>query len=419
MESQRLKQAVGGRDLYIWGAHYLGLGLLRALERMGFTVRAFVDKNPLIQQGRPGGLTALSPQAFLAGDLSRVYIVIAATLYDEEIAAALSAAGLRDQLDFCRVADLRRFKYSIEVADRCNLKCISCPRGNFPGPAGGRMMDLETFEAVLDKIIREDPLVWEIELYRWGEPLLNPLLPRLIEAVNRRGLGAVISTNLNVGRNLEEVAAAGPRQIIVSASGFEASYEETHTGGCWPVFLENLNRLARWRERTDPPVEVEVYYHLYRDRRADYEKMRRLCQDLGLPLRPTWACLLPLDHLHRLALGQALSPEAEKAVALQPLPATELLEEVRAQALRPCGLKNLLAVTPDLRVPACSCWYDPALEPLTDNFLQTPLDQLAEARRRAELCRLCERERLHHFYLVWHEKGQMDGLSDPAPAAGR
>jgi MoaA/NifB/PqqE/SkfB family radical SAM enzyme len=352
----------------------------------------------------------MSPGDFLAGGLRDSYTIIAATLYDEEIAAALESAGLTDQADFCRVSDLRSFKYSIEVSGRCNLRCPSCPRGNFsPQPESG-LMSLETYEKILDKILAEDPLVWEIELYRWGEPLLNPLLPQMVRLGRQKGVGAVISTNLNVSRGLEELIKAGPRQIIVSASGYGDSYEKTHSGGRWPVFVKNLRDLVRWRKLHSQETEIELYYHIYKDRRGDFLKMRDLCQELGLPLRPTWACLLPLDHLHRLANGQPLSPAAAAAVALQPLPATELTETVKNQALRPCGLQNLLAITPELEVPACSCWFDPEIEPLTRDFLQTPLAELIAARRASGLCRLCKKERLHHYYLIWHEKGEMDAL---------
>lgn len=390
--------------LYIWGAHYLGLGLHRALKRAGIEVQGFVDKNPVIQQSKPGGLSVLSPEEFLRGPICDSYVLIAATIYDEEIADILKGAKRIDQQDFCRVVDLRAFKYSIEVADVCNLRCISCPRGNFSPQPKKSLMDLATFEKVLDKILSEDPLVWEIELYRWGEPLMNPDLAQMVEATNRRGVGAVISTNLNIGRGLEELVGARPRQIIVSASGYEDSYEETHTGGRWSVFLKNLRELARLRALYHPEMEIELYYHVYKNRKDDLVKMQTLCQDLAVPLRPTLACLLPLDHLHSLAQGSPVSVEAEKAISMQPLPATDLVEKTRLEALRPCGLKNLLAVTPGLEVPACSCWFNPNIPPLTKDFLNTPLGELIQARKNAELCRLCEKERLHHYYLIWHEK---------------
>lgn len=420
---QKLKQlaeTVQNRAIYIWGAHYLGIGLQRALERFGFKTAAFIDKNPLIRQSKLNGLNVLSPEYFLSVPPAASYVIIAATLYDEEIAHTLKECGRIDRQDFCRVGDLRRFKYSLEVADSCNLKCISCPRGNFTPQPKSSMMDMPTFEAVIQKILREDPLVWEIELYRWGEPLLNPLLPEMVEYAGRCGLGCVVSTNLNISRGLEDLIKAGPRQIIVSASGFGDSYEETHTGGRWPVFVKNLRNLADWRRKYKPEMEVEVYYHIYKNRQADYLKMRKLCDELGLPIRPTWACLLPLDQLHRLAVNEKLSPEAMKAVNMQPLPATDLIGEVKKQTLKPCGLKNLLAIGPNLEVPACSCWFDPAIEPLTRDFLQTPLAELAEARIKAELCRECEAERLHHCYLIWHEKGALSSeLAVEGDGAGK
>jgi hypothetical protein len=250
---------------------------------------------------------------------------------------------------------------------------------------------------------------------------------------NSRGIGTLISTNLNVAGGLEEMMAAGPSQVMVSASGFGDSYELTHRGGRWPVFLANLRLLAELKKKMDPGPEVEVYYHIYKDRTQvggdislfsdeqlqpsgpsaaygpirgdDFQTMRALCRELDLPLRPTWACLLPLDNLHNLARGRPVSREAEMVMDLQPLPARPLLAQVSREPLSPCGLTNILGISPELSVPACSCWFDPRLEPLTADFLATPLEVIKKARAESELCRLCQADRLHHCYLTWHEKG--------------
>lgn len=405
---EHLKKDIGPRDLYIWGAHYLGLGLLRALTRSGLSVKGLVDKNPLIRQSRPLGLPALSPEDFLAGPAAASYVVTAATLYDEEITAQLTQAGRREQADFCRVSDLRAFKYSIEVAGVCNLRCPSCPRGNFERQPPSGLMSLAVYERVLDKIIAEDPLVWEVELYRWGEPLLNPALPEMIAAARDRGVEVVLSTNLNIRQGLERVVEAGPRQMIISASGWGPSYEATHRGGRWELLLANLKRLVALRADRRPDMEIELYYHVYKDRSDDLLRMRNLAAELGLTFRPTWAGLLPLDHLYRLARGMPPNREVAATLGRQVLPATDLLPQVAGQPLKACGLKSLLAVTPELEVPACSCWFDPEEPPLTRDFLAAPLSELIEARRRTPLCRRCEAERLHHLYLIWHEKGSRE-----------
>lgn len=405
---EHLKKRLGERRLYIWGAHYLGLGLQRALSRAGLKVQAMVDRNPVIRRDRPGGLAVLSPEELLALPADSAYVIIAATLYDEEIAGLLSQAGRRDQTDFCRVGDLRSFKYSVEVSGTCNLRCPSCPQGNLARQHNGGMMSLQVYEQVLDKIIAEDQLVWEIELYRWGEPLLNPELPEMITAARDRGLEVVLSSNLNVQKRLDQVVAAGPRIMIISASGWDGSYEVTHRGGRWEVLIANIKRLIELRAALQPEMEVELYYHVYKDRHGDYLKMRDLAADLGLTFRPTWAGLLPLDHLYSLSQACPPNPDVARILEMQVYPATDLLPEVKKQPLTACGLKNLLAVTPELEVPACSCWFQPEEPPLTRNFLNTPLADLAEARRRTPLCRRCEAERLHHLYLAWHEKKGFD-----------
>ena len=71
------------------------------------------------------------------------------------------------------------YLYAIDIVGTCNLRCPTCPVGNFPAadrPKGFMAPDL--FERILAKI-RVDAVVAEPEvwLFNWGEPLLHPQLP--------------------------------------------------------------------------------------------------------------------------------------------------------------------------------------------------------------------------------------------------
>src|SRR5512143_4116551 len=80
------------------------------------------------------------------------------------------------------------FRFSIDVVDACNLRCVICPRGVYYKKSTANRMKLEVFERLLDKIVSECECQ-TIQLYNWTEPFLHPELDKFVAAVMRRGIG--------------------------------------------------------------------------------------------------------------------------------------------------------------------------------------------------------------------------------------
>ena len=202
-----------------------------------------------------------------------------------------------------------RYVYTIDVVGTCNLRCPTCPVGNLPDsdrPTG--FMPLATFRRVIDKIRAESPVdVPEIWLFNWGEPLLHPDLPAMIELLEARGLPSFLSTNLNVRKGLSEVIAANPGVIKVSMSGFsEATYPTTHVRGRLALLEHNLVRLRELIDEHGADTRVWVGQHVYRNNRDELEPVARLCRELGFEHRPIAAFYQPLEKLLALAEGEPL-----------------------------------------------------------------------------------------------------------------
>ena len=404
----QLHELLTQRRIYLWGARQLGFSIFEALARQGFEVEAFLDSSRDLQGQKVLGRPVLDPKSLLSQGPSDYLIIITSGFYYEEIAARCREAGLTEGRDFLLAADLQRFDYQIDVSGSCNLRCISCPRGNFrPQPAAG-FMSPANFELVLDKILREDPLVGAVALYNFGEPLLNPHLPEIIRLAARRGVRTAVSTNLSFRLDFTEVIKAAPTWFRVSVSGFgPESYEQTHTGGDWNLFLANLHKLKALKDEHCPDLNVEVFYHIYKNRRDDYLKMRDLCQSLGLPLRVRHAALAPLDVVRRFVRGQDLPPEAEAVRQLQILPLDEAMELARQQQSQPCPYQRCLWITWDLKVRECMEWFAPDLD-LAQNFLDSPLEELATARTNSAHCQSCMAESLHRCYLVYGDESLIE-----------
>jgi MoaA/NifB/PqqE/SkfB family radical SAM enzyme len=406
----RLHTAFGTREVWIWGAMIVGQGVCRALQRAGLTVAGFIDSSPAMQGQTALGYAVRAPESVL--DRARdgeAFIVIGSGHHDQVIEDRCRAHGLTAERDYLSSRRLNDIDPSVDVSGMCNLHCISCPQGNLSDRPPTGFMGLDAYNAILRKLLDELPFLGSIQLYAWGEPLLNRRLPDMIAATREARVLSAISTNLKTARDLEAVVAARPDWIKVSASGYGASYAIGHTGGDWERFLANLRLLSRLRERHHPELQIVLNYHLYRHSLGEsYRAMRALCDELGFVFRPNMAYLYSLDNVLDYVEGRPLSPEAERTLELMLLDIDSGLERARRRRHLPCPEERCLPINWDGRVRFCGVYFKPFI---ADDFLTTPLSEILARRQGSEFCRRCMSHGLHHYTAVYLEERILeDGL---------
>ena len=401
---QRLKRLLDGREIYLWGARQAGFSMFRVLKRLGYQPTGFIDSSASMKGASVLGLDVHEPRSILDGKGPRPFILITSGFFSDDIADTCREAGFDDDMDFISYAQLQAFDYQVDVAGACNLRCISCPRGNYPirPPAGN--MTARTYRQVLDKILREDPLVGVITLYNWGEPLLNPQLPEIVRHTNERGVHAAISSNLSLKIDFEDVIRARPTWFRVSVSGWGDRYEVTHTGGKWDLFHANLHKLRRYREEHHPGMLVEVFFHIYEHNRNDVPRLQELSDELGFTFRFRHAALAPLDNVEAFIEGAEMTPEARQTISLQSLKIGEAMERAREQRQRECFYERCLWITWDLRVAQCMEWFKPDLSLVEGDFLSTPLQDIIDARRGNAFCQRCRERAIHRCYIIYGDE---------------
>ena len=396
---EQLRRIADGRTVYIWGAMIVGQGVCRSLERYDIPVSAFLDSSPGLQGSRALGHPVQAPSILDEWGGEPILVIVSSGHYDKEIEQLCQERGLKKNEGYILSRELNAIDPSIDIAGSCNLKCISCPRGNMEDSLPKGLMSLEDYRAVLDKLLAELPLLGSIQLYAWGEPFLHKKLPEII-AMNREAhLLTAISTNLNVPVDFERALSAQPDWIKVSASGFGTNYEITHTGGKWELFLKNMHRLAEARDKVHPGLQVVLNYHLYKHNCAeDYAKMRELCGDLGFIFRSNHAYLYPLDLVRDDLDGKPLPPEAEATKKLLLMPVEEGIETARAQKHLPCPEFSGLPITWNRQVRFCGVYYNPFL---SGDFLTEPLEDMVKRRNTSEFCQECMELGLHQYTGVY------------------
>ncbi len=207
--------------------------------------------------------------------------------------ASFAGHAARVALDPRRVRNLARVEVSarlrlvkclglplhlfVEVSGDCNYRCVKCgrnhPRFRDDGPVAGatggcpdsaRLLSFDRFRLLLDEV--GDTLL-TMRLWHYGEPLLNPDLPRMVRAAKDRGVFVAASTNGSllapaVARDLVE---AGLDYLIVSFdAGTRETYRLLHGADAFEAVRSNLLGLSAARRKAGsrrPFVEFQVVVH--------------------------------------------------------------------------------------------------------------------------------------------------------------
>ena len=147
----------------------------------------------------------------------------------------------------------------IEVAARCNLRCIMCPitvdPRYQPGSGWPGLLEPEHFD-------RLEPVFSTLQrahLFGLGEPLLNPHLFDYARRLSDAGVEVWTTTNATLIEDAEAEAMfeAGFDRVAVSIDGASReTYEHIRKRGKWEELMRGLEALGRVRQRRGRPYLV-------------------------------------------------------------------------------------------------------------------------------------------------------------------
>lgn len=398
-----------GRHLMIYGAGSQGRGLLSALRRNGIEANGFIDRNPDIRGHVLAGLPIFGPDILeVAGAVDSIFIIVAVFFFEREISKHLESIGFVRGISYLPYSALKPHDYAVEVSGVCNLRCISCPRADrHPAGRNAMMIGLEFFKKVIDKIHREAPLVGNIQLYQWGEPMLNPKLPDMIKYAHKNQILCTISSNLNHSADFRSIIESRPECLRLSVSGTGVNYEITHTGGNWQSFIANVEIVGKLRREIHPEMKVELYYHRYRHSAdGQQDEMAKLCSRLDFEFHPVPAYIISLDDVLAYCEGKPLPETAQRARKLLLVDIDEGLCHAKAESAMNCDALRVIMINADLSVSTCMMFYDPDLNTITNNYLEVPLDEIVARRDKSVLCSRCRKHAIHRYCGVYARIGE-------------
>jgi MoaA/NifB/PqqE/SkfB family radical SAM enzyme len=149
------------------------------------------------------------------------------------------------------------------------------------------LMQQGLFKKIFDQL-KESLLC--INLYSWGEPLLNPDLAAMITYAKnaKKNLRILTSTNLNIrdDKLLQDLMRCGIDEIIVSADGASAAtYSEYRRGGDFDLVVRNMKLLAEFKNQSASDTEVVWNFLVFKHNEHEIGKAKALAKELGVRLR--------------------------------------------------------------------------------------------------------------------------------------
>jgi MoaA/NifB/PqqE/SkfB family radical SAM enzyme len=184
----------------------------------------------------------------------------------------------------------------LEVTNRCNLLCETCPR-TFEALEPPADMSWELFRSIIDQV----PGLARVVLHGVGEPMLVRALPRMIRYLKDRNIYVLFNTNgtLLTPRKRRELIETGLDELRVSLDAAEA--EAFHKVRGKPMFSRIVRNISEFtalqREIGAPLPRVSLWLTGLKETIAQLPDFVRLAAQIGV--REVYLQRLVFDDLGR------------------------------------------------------------------------------------------------------------------------
>jgi MoaA/NifB/PqqE/SkfB family radical SAM enzyme len=191
-----------------------------------------------------------------------------------------------------------------EVTNVCNLKCPFCLTGK--GISGGRDVRHMTYDEatkILDSIA---PYTYFLQVYTWGEPLLNKDLAAIVDYAKQKNMYVMLSTNataMTPAYNQRLIESGIDYVMVAIDGGSDETYKKYRVGGNYTKVLANVkNMLDQKRERGSDAPFVEWQFIVFRHNEHEVKATEEMAYRIGInkftPLPayvedPEWAATDP------------------------------------------------------------------------------------------------------------------------------
>jgi MoaA/NifB/PqqE/SkfB family radical SAM enzyme len=180
------------------------------------------------------------------------------------------------------VADLSPSVVFIEVTNRCNLLCETCPRTYFQREPL-KSLSLKEFITIAEQF----PQMQRVLLHGIGEPLLNRELPEIIRYLKGRNVEVIINSNgtLLTPEWQKNLIESGLDQYRCSIDGAtDETYARIRGAALLPKLRKGLEGLVKTKERLGAITpHISIWCVATRENLQELPDLLRLAASLRVP----------------------------------------------------------------------------------------------------------------------------------------
>ena len=169
----------------------------------------------------------------------------------------------------------------LEVTNRCNLLCETCPR-TFETLEPAADMSWELFTRIVDQV----PSAARAVLHGVGEPMLVKSLPRMIRYLKDRGIYVLFNTNgtLLNPRKFPDLVATGLDELRVSLDAADAAtYKQVRGKDFFHRIVRDVRALTAYqRENNLSTPRVSIWLTGLKETVQSLPEFVRLAADMGV-----------------------------------------------------------------------------------------------------------------------------------------
>lgn len=277
------------------------------------------------------------------------------------------------------------YQIQVEPTNTCNLKCACCPVGMGEIKRPAKHMEPELFKSLVDDMER-----WLMYMILWdyGEPLMHPQLPEMVEYAASKDIRTAISTNahfLNKNDYVEALFKAGLSTLIVAIDSLDGDgYEIYRREGKLSAALSGLNNAIEMKRCLGVGPLINLRMVLMKHNEHEMSDMRSLAKELGVDLFSVKTLNPTTGHTSK---DEELLPKRSSHRRYKYIPGT--FERVRSN--HPCNrVWKMTNIFSNGEVAPCNNDHNGQLR--LGNIHETPLSEIWNS---PEYCKL--RKRLYNM----------------------
>lgn len=286
----------------------------------------------------------------------------------------------------------------IETSGICNAKCKYCPSG-LNKKQGGGFMSASMFEDIVTKLIDYGIVGCDslINLFWWGECVLNPELDDIIAVTQKlgekagfqggEGIPYIISTNAYHYREFQPGSLRNIKRFIISVPGFsQRSYDKIHEFD-FELIKSNITKYVKDLKKAGQIDKIWMAYCTYQFSLTEIWDAYRFCEQQGISLNIGFA--FPLLVKERVAYANGKLDEERKEQIYREIVTDQLDRMIQSSNRKDCvyQIRNFI-VNYDGGVQGCLN-IEPDDSNFCGNILEDNIEEIIQNISKLNACSEC------------------------------